>query len=221
MDVVLSVLLWPMKSKPINRGRYWLAGVATEACCDLPEMRSKVAIMAKMSRRPPTDENIGRLRETVRALSWLADTDPPCSPFDKTALDEAGQRGAVIVHLAAMHEVCGLVDELINLTVTVAGETGATAPAVGQSTGRSRQTGPDVGKLRIGVTGEKLTMVMSGRADDLVALDCWSSEDPADEALLIKAEHAQVLEVQGEGGPWWDQDVELVTAAMRAGGGHA
>lgn len=99
--------------------------------------------MTMMGRRAPTDEDNERLREAVRTLSWqyartlsgLAEGDPPHNPFDESALDAAGQRTAVLALLAALHDVRRLADELIKITVTVAGETGAAAPAIGTALG--------------------------------------------------------------------------------------
>lgn len=99
--------------------------------------------MPNMTRRIPTDHDRIRLREVARAVSWeyarllsgLDAGDPPRSPFDDTALDADGQRAAVVAHLAALHDLKAMVEELIELTVTVAGETGAAAPELGEALG--------------------------------------------------------------------------------------
>jgi hypothetical protein len=99
--------------------------------------------MPHMTRRIPTDHDRIALREAVRDLSWryarllsgLNAGDPPRSPFDDTALDAEGQRAAVVAHLAALHDLKEMVEQMIALTVTVAGETGAPAPALGDALG--------------------------------------------------------------------------------------
>ncbi|MFC9250659.1 hypothetical protein [Amycolatopsis thailandensis] len=99
--------------------------------------------MTHMKRREPTDEDTAWLRETVREVSWqyarrlsgLAYGEPPRSPFDSNVLDEAGEQAAVLAHLAALHDVQTSAEGLIDMTVAVAGETGATAPAIGQALG--------------------------------------------------------------------------------------
>jgi len=99
--------------------------------------------MFTMTRRIPTDHDRIRLREALREVSWqyarllsgLDAGDPPRSPFDDTALDADGQRAAVVAHLAALHDLKQMAEELIELTVTVAGETGAAAPELGGALG--------------------------------------------------------------------------------------
>jgi hypothetical protein len=229
-----------------------------------------------MGRRAPTGADTAQLREAVRALSWqharslsgLQDGDPPRSPFDETALDEAGQRAAVLAHLAALHDVRQLADGLINVTVTAAGETGAAAPAIGTALGgitgsavrkkypsavdsrpgpnrparaetgraewrvdwdrpadrdwgirvrvRLRRDIPTQKTGRFGVAGQELTMMMSGHAGAPVELDCWTTDEPVGQELLVYVDDAQVLDVLAETSPWRDQGAELVTEPMRA-----
>jgi hypothetical protein len=99
-----------------------------------------------MSRPEPTDEQRGRLREVVREVAWqharekagLQAGDPPRNPFDADALDAAGQRDAVLAHLMALREVSDLAEQLITVTVTVAGETGAGGALIGEALGVTR-----------------------------------------------------------------------------------
>ncbi|WNV84935.1 hypothetical protein [Umezawaea sp. Da 62-37] len=102
--------------------------------------------MVVMWRREPTDEEVDRLRDAVRELSWhqartlsgLMEGDLPRSPFDAESLDGAGQRAAVLAVLAAMRDVRDLADELIAGTVGLAGRTGAGGEAIGNALGTSR-----------------------------------------------------------------------------------
>jgi hypothetical protein len=102
--------------------------------------------MNLMTRREPSDEERGRLREAVRELAWqharekdgLRAGDPPRSPFDADALDAAGQRAAVLAQLVALREVGDLAEQLIEVTVTVAGENGAGGELIGEALGVTR-----------------------------------------------------------------------------------
>ncbi|MCI2424043.1 hypothetical protein MOQ72_42260 [Saccharopolyspora sp. K220] len=58
------------------------------------------------------------------------------------------------------------------------------------------------GTPRAGAAGEELTMMMRGQAGDPLTLDCWSTDEPAIQALLVNAEDVEVLEVLEEISPW-------------------
>ena len=102
--------------------------------------------MPLMTQPEPTDEQQGRLRDGVRELAWqhardkdgLQAGDPPRSPFDADALDAAGQRAAVLAHMVALREVRDLAEQLIQVTVTVAGENGAGGELIGRALGVTR-----------------------------------------------------------------------------------
>lgn len=102
--------------------------------------------MTMMSTREPTPEESGRMREAVRELAWqwarslagLSAGDPPRNPFDADALDAAGQQAAVLAHLSALREVRDMAEQLIAVTVTVAGATGAGGTAIGEALGVTR-----------------------------------------------------------------------------------
>jgi hypothetical protein len=94
-----------------------------------------------MYRREPTPGESAQLRDEIREMAWrrareLADRtgdDPPRSPFDETVLDAAGQQAAVLTLLSALREVRDIADQLIDMTVTVAGTTGAGGQAIGDA----------------------------------------------------------------------------------------
>ena len=99
-----------------------------------------------MMRREPTAEDTIRLLGIVRDAAWgqartlsgLQPHDPPRSPFDEDTLDAKGQQAAVLAHLAALRDVRDMAEKLIAMTVTVAGDTGASGELIGAALGVTR-----------------------------------------------------------------------------------
>lgn len=99
--------------------------------------------MTQMTRRPATAEESVDLREAVREMAWqharrlsdLASGEPPASPFDGSSLDEAGQRAAVLALLGALHDISRTSAELTDMLIALAGDAGATGPAIGRALG--------------------------------------------------------------------------------------
>jgi hypothetical protein len=164
--------------------------------------------MPNMTRRIPTDHDRIALREGVRDLSWryarllseLRPGDPPRSPFDDTALDAEGQRAAVVAHLAALHDLKEMVEQLIELTVTVAGETGAAAPTLGDALGGV--SGSAVRKRFRGAVGSRPGRPGADRASWTdTGRDVWSAEDdvvqPVPAADPIRAFFAEQSRLTG------------------------
>lgn len=57
------------------------------------------------------------------------------------------------------------------------------------------------GTRRTGRAGEELTMVMRGRSGKPLALDPWSTDEPALQALVAHTDDVEVLEVLEEISP--------------------
>lgn len=78
-------------------------------------------------------------------------------------------------------------------------------------------TGGPRGTRRTATAGNELVMLMRGRAGEPVAMDAWETDEPAEQALIVGVDHAQVLDVLEASSPWpYREDVELVTESMRA-----
>lgn len=148
--------------------------------------------MVQMSRREPTEQETSELREAVRVLSWhrarmlsgLENAARPRSPFDAEVLDAAGQRAAVLAQLAALRDVRDMAQQLIDITVTVAGATGVGGEAIGKSLGITRaavrKKWPDAVAGASGPRRAEFTAVGS---------DAWAGEPdvPAEQDWLVRA----------------------------------
>jgi hypothetical protein len=151
-----------------------------------------VSNMVEMTRREPTDEENAELREAVRVVSWhrarllsgLENAARPRSPFDADVLDAAGQSAAVLAHLAALRDVRDAAQELIDLTVSVAGANGAGGEAIGKTLGVSRvavrKKWPDAVAGASGPRKPEFTTLGS---------DAWTGQPdvPAEQDWLVRA----------------------------------
>jgi hypothetical protein len=150
--------------------------------------------MREMYRREPTPHESALLRDTVRELAWARARDlsdltagaPPRSPFDEEALDADGQRAAVLAQLAALREVRDLAQQLIDMTVTVAGTAGAGGQAIGEALNVTRsavrQRYPEAVAGRPGPRSAVPTMY--GRTD---WVDSADKDGAAERDWLIRA----------------------------------
>lgn len=184
--------------------------------------------MTEMRRQEPTPDQIARLRDAIRDLAWdrarelsgLQGDTAPSSPFDDR-LDAEGQRAAVLAQLAALREVRDLADQLIDLTVTTAGTTGAGGQAIGDALNVTRaavrQRYPDAIGDRPGP--RKAALTDYGRA---AWTDSTNEDGAAERDWLIRA-RVRMLRDASTGGAGTRREVtagETLEMVMRGRAGQ-